>query len=88
MKLKRKVFFTFYKILAKVLKSKPGGKPIRIWSRASVIFPEYIGYTFEIHNGKNFIKLTVSENHVFHRFGEFSPTRKYPGNRVKKDSKV
>lgn len=88
MKLKRKVFFTFYKILAKILKTKPGGRPIRLWSRASVIFPEYIGYTFEVHNGKNFIKLTVSENHVFHRFGEFSPTRKHPGNRLKKDSKV
>lgn len=88
MKLKRKVFFTSYKILAKVLKAKPTGKPIKIWSRSSVIFPEYIGYTFEIHNGKTFIKLTVSENHVFHRFGEFSPTRKFPTNRVKKDSKV
>jgi small subunit ribosomal protein S19 len=88
MKLKRKVFFTSYKILDKVAKSKPNGKPIKIWSRASVIFPKHIGYTFEIHNGKTFIKLTVSENHVFHRFGEFAPTRKFPSNRMKKDAKV
>ena len=44
-------------------------------------------HTFEIHNGKTFIKLTVSENHVFHRFGEFSPTKKFVrhGGKMQKD---
>ena len=75
-KLKR-LFFTNYKVLKKVLATKPNpNKPIRIWSRASMIIPQYVGYTFEIHNGKAFTKLTVSELHVFKRFGEFSQTRK------------
>ena len=88
MKLKRKVFFTSYKILSKALKAKSGGRAIKIWSRSSTIFPEHIGHTFEIHNGKTFVKLTVSENHVFHKFGEFAPTRKFPSNRLKRDQKI
>jgi small subunit ribosomal protein S19 len=88
MKLKKKVFFTHYSIMKKVLRATTVGKPIKIWSRASVIFPEYIGHTFEIHTGKSFIKLTVSASHIFHRFGEFAPTRKMATHKTKKDSKV
>lgn len=51
-------------------------KPIRTWSRRSVIIPIMIGLTFEIHNGKDFIKLLVQDSMLGHKLGEFSPTRK------------
>ena len=51
--------------------------PIKTWSRRSVITPDMIGMTFEVHNGKRFIPVFVAENMVGHKFGEFSPTRTY-----------
>lgn len=59
-------------------------KPIKTWSRRSMIIPEMIGYTFEVHNGRKFISVFVSENMVGHRLGEFSPTRVFKGHPVKK----
>ena len=50
---------------------------IKTWSRDSMIAPEMVGYTFGIHNGKNFIEAKVTEDMVGHRLGEFSPTRKF-----------
>lgn len=50
-------------------------KPIKTWSRRSTIFPEFVGLTFEVHNGKTFIKVYVTEDMVGHKLGEFSPTR-------------
>jgi len=50
---------------------------IKTWSRSSQIAPEMIGYTFGVHNGKDFIEVRVVENMVGHRLGEFSPTRKF-----------
>lgn len=50
-------------------------KPIKTWSRKSTIFPEFIGNTFEVHNGKQFIKVFVTEDMVGHKLGEFAPTR-------------
>lgn len=60
---------------------------IKIWSRASMITPEMIGYTFGVHNGKVFIDVKVMEDMVGHRFGEFSPTRKFVkhGGKMQKD---
>lgn len=52
-------------------------KIIRTWSRDSTITPEMIGLTFEVHNGKQFIKVKIVEDMVGHRLGEFSPTRKF-----------
>jgi small subunit ribosomal protein S19 len=49
---------------------------IRTWSRRSMITPEMIGHTFHVHNGKLFMPLFVTENHVGHRLGEFAPTRR------------
>lgn len=49
--------------------------PIRTWSRRSMITPEMIGLSFEVHNGKKFFLVFVSENMIGHKFGEFSPTR-------------
>ncbi|MBI2052901.1 MAG: 30S ribosomal protein S19 [Candidatus Ryanbacteria bacterium] len=50
---------------------------IKTWSRASQISPEMVGYTFGVHNGKDFVEMTITEEMVGHRFGEFSPTRKF-----------
>jgi len=50
-------------------------KPIKTWSRRSTITPEFVGYTFSVHNGKSFIPVFVTENMVGHKLGEFSPTR-------------
>ena len=53
---------------------------IKTWSRASVIFPDFIGHTVAVYNGKKHIPVYVSENMVGHRLGEFSPTRTYRGH--------
>lgn len=66
------------KLWEKIQKVKPGQKiEIKTWSRDSTIFPEMVGMTFLVHNGKNFISVRVSENMVGHKLGEFSPTRKF-----------
>ncbi|MFQ5503641.1 MAG: 30S ribosomal protein S19 [Planctomycetota bacterium] len=73
------------KLLEKVGKQSQEGKhePIRTWSRSSMIVPEFIGHTFEIHNGKHFIKVFITEDMVGHRLGEFSPTRTFRGHKKK-----
>lgn len=65
------------KLFKKVLNQKQTGdkSPIKTWSRASQIPPEFVGHTFAVHNGKNFINVFVAEGMVGHRLGEFSPTR-------------
>lgn len=57
---------------------------IKTWSRRSMILPEMIGHTFDVHNGKKFISVFVTENMVGHRLGEFSPTRVFKGHPLKK----
>lgn len=52
-------------------------KPIKTWSRRSTIFPEFVGLTFEVHNGKIFNKVYVTEDMVGRKLGEFSPTRAF-----------
>ncbi len=70
--------FVYPKLLKKVAALKPGTKAvIKTWSRDSEIAPEMVGYTFGVHNGKNFIEVFVKEEMVGHRLGEFSPTRKF-----------
>lgn len=59
-------------------------KVIKTWSRRSMVTPDMIGHTFEVHNGKKFISVYVSENMIGHRLGEFSPTRTFKGHPVKK----
>jgi small subunit ribosomal protein S19 len=70
------------RLLAKVEKQEriSDRKPIRTWSRDCTIVPEFVGQTFEIHNGKNFLKLFVTEDMVGHKLGEFSPTRIFKGH--------
>jgi small subunit ribosomal protein S19 len=55
-------------------------QPIKTWSRASVISPEFVGMTIAVHNGNKFIPVYVTENMVGHKLGEFSPTRTYRGH--------
>lgn len=66
------------KLLKKISGLKPDAKTvIKTWSRASEISPEMVGFTFGVHNGKDFISVSVNEDMVGHRLGEFSPTRKF-----------
>lgn len=66
------------RLLKKVANLKPGERTaVKTWSRAAVITPEMVGFTFGVHNGKEFISVVVMEEMVGHRLGEFSPTRKF-----------
>ena len=71
--------FVHPSLLKKVdkLKNQTGRKPIKTWSRNSTVIPEFVGHSFLIHNGKTFIPITISEEMVGHKLGEFSPTRKF-----------
>ena len=55
-------------------------KPIKTWSRKSTIRPDFVGTSFLIYNGKKFIPITISEDMVGHKFGEFAPTRQFFGH--------
>ncbi len=74
--------FVDEKLMKKVKEAVASGekKLIKTWSRRSVILPEFIGYTFAVHNGKKFIPVYVTENMVGHKMGEFSPTRTFKGH--------
>ena len=74
--------FVHPSLLKKIDKLKDGGnkKPIKTWSRNSTIIPEFVGHSFLIHNGKTFIPITVSEEMVGHKLGEFAPTRTFKGH--------
>ena len=61
-------------------KINPSRKPIKTWSRKSTIIPDFIGVGFLIYNGKKFIPITISEDMVGHKFGEFAPTRQFFGH--------
>ncbi|MBI4080205.1 MAG: 30S ribosomal protein S19 [Candidatus Levybacteria bacterium] len=67
------------KLLLKVQKQKQSGDktPIKTWSRATEIPPDFVGHTFAVHNGRIFINVFVMEPMVGHRLGEFSPTRTF-----------
>ncbi|MBT3864613.1 30S ribosomal protein S19 [Candidatus Peregrinibacteria bacterium] len=70
------------KLLKKVMKMDETGdkKPVKTWARNSDIPPEFVGHTFAVHNGKQFIPVFISESMVGHKLGEFSPTRKFKGH--------
>lgn len=78
--------FVDHHLMGKIVKHNDSGtkKSIKTWSRRSMIIPEMIGLTFEVHNGKKFINVFVTENMVGHRLGEFSPTRTFKSHPVKK----
>lgn len=69
------------KLLKKVLNKKAGDKTaIKTWARACTIAPEMVGFTFDVHNGRKFIAVFVTEDMVGHKLGEFAPTRTYYGH--------
>ena len=69
-------------LMKKVTLMNASGKKevIKTWSRRSTIFPEFIGHTFAVHNGKEFIPVYVTEDMVGHKLGEFALTRKFGGH--------
>jgi len=69
-------------LIKKAKKTQESGKRevIKTWSRRSTIMPDFVGLTFGVYNGQKFIPVTVSENMVGHKFGEFSPTRIFKGH--------
>ncbi|QIF01177.1 30S ribosomal protein S19 [Roseimicrobium sp. ORNL1] len=74
--------FINQKLLWKIDTQNEAGtkRPIKTWARASIIPPDFVGHTFLVHNGKDFISVYVTENMVGHRLGEFSPTRTFKGH--------
>ena len=70
------------KLLQKVLKQKSLGQKevIKTWARASQVAPEFVGWTFAVHNGKKFIEIFITEAMVGHRLGEFAQTRTFRGH--------
>ncbi|MDD3887422.1 MAG: 30S ribosomal protein S19 [Patescibacteria group bacterium] len=76
------------KLLKKLKKLRQGDKTIiKTWSRSSTIFPEMVGFTIGVHNGKEHIPVFLTEEMVGHRLGEFSPTRRFEvhGGRIAKE---
>ena len=74
------------KLLSKVEKQSSSGsrEPIKTWARRCTIIPEFVGFTFLVHNGKTFNKVFITEDMVGHKLGEFSPTRTFRGHSSKK----
>ncbi len=70
------------KVMKKVMAQKDSGKktPIKTWSRACIIAPEFVGHTFLVHQGRKFEEVFVNENMVGHKLGEFAPTRTFRGH--------
>jgi small subunit ribosomal protein S19 len=64
------------RLMEKIRKAKPG-EVIKTWSRSAIISPEMVGLVFGVHNGKNFISVSIAENMVGHKLGEFSSTTKF-----------
>ena len=75
------------KLLHRVEMMGKGSKrePIKTWARACTVIPEFVGHTFMVHNGKQFLKVFVTEEMVGHKLGEFSPTRTFRGHSSKKE---
>lgn len=76
--------------LEKKVEKMQGGRKqvIKTWSRRSMIIPEFIGFTFAVHNGRKFIPVFVTEQMVGHKLGEFSPTRTFHGHAADKKKKA
>jgi small subunit ribosomal protein S19 len=74
-------------LLAKAEKIQGGRGAIKTWSRRSTIMPQFVGLTFQVHNGKTFVPVAVNEDMVGHKLGEFAPTRTYHGHGADKKAK-
>ncbi len=78
------------KLLKKVEKQKDTGdrEPIRTWARACTIVPEFVSHSFNVHNGRTFVRVFVTEEMVGHKLGEFAPTRIFRGHGGKRAREV
>ena len=76
-------------LMKKVVNMNEAGKKevLKTWSRASTIFPDFVGHTFAVHDGRKFIPVYVTEDMVGHKLGEFAPTRTYKGHAGSKTTK-
>lgn len=72
---------------AELIKSSGRSEVVKIWSRCSTVLPQFVGITFGVHNGKKFVPITVNEEMVGHKFGEFAPTRTYYGHGADKKAR-
>ena len=74
--------FVDAKLFAKIEKQDQAGikEPITTWARACTIVPEFVGHTFMVHNGKQHLKVFITEDMVGHKLGEFAPTRTFRGH--------
>nr|WP_310522118.1 30S ribosomal protein S19 [Polymorphobacter sp.] len=82
--------FVDLNVLKKAEAAQAGGGgrgPIKTWSRRSTILPQFVGLTFSVYNGKKFIPVSVNEDMVGMKLGEFSPTRNFPGHAADKKGK-
>jgi small subunit ribosomal protein S19 len=79
--------FVDEKLYTKVMKQQESGErePIKTWARRSTIVPEFVGHTFQVHNGRAFLEVFVTEDMVGHKLGEFSMTRTFRGHTNKKE---
>ncbi|AOO66192.1 MULTISPECIES: 30S ribosomal protein S19 [Sulfurospirillum] len=77
-------------LLKKTVEAKEtkSNKPIKTWSRRSTIIPDMIGLTFNVHNGRNFVPVYVTENHIGYKMGEFAPTRTFKGHKGSVQKKI
>ncbi|GAA7727801.1 30S ribosomal protein S19 [Helicobacter pylori] len=77
-------------LMKKTLKAKEGkdNRPIKTWSRRSTILPEMIGFTYNVYNGRVFVPVYITENHVGYKLGEFAPTRTFKGHKGSVQKKI
>ncbi len=85
----KKGFYVEESLFKKVeaLNAKGDKQVIKTWSRSSTIFPEFVGYTFAVHDGRKHVPVYVTEDMVGHKLGEFAPTRTFRGHAGSKSSK-
>ena len=82
--------FVDLNVLKKAEAAQAGGGgrgPIKTWSRRSTILPQFVGLTFSVYNGKKFIPVSINEDMVGMKLGEFAPTRNFPGHAADKKGK-
>lgn len=75
-------------LLKKVRKSRAGGEPIKTWSRASTIIPDFVGYTFMVHDGRKHVRVYIVEDMVGHKLGEFAATRTFRGHTSRREKEA
>jgi small subunit ribosomal protein S19 len=81
--------FVYGYLLKKAEKAQSSGRNdvVKIWSRRSTILPQFVGITFGVHNGQKHVPVSVTEDMIGHKFGEFAPTRTYYGHAADKKAK-